>query len=120
MADTHAHAQGGHSHDHDDMPVHSGEVEHASVKTYWIVGAVLFAITAIEVAIFYIPAMAGVLIPILMALSVLKFVIVVQFFMHLRYDNKVLSRVFFGPLFLAILVVVGMILLFKWIPKFAW
>ena len=118
MSDTHAH---GAVHAHDDHHVTpSGEVAHASVKTYWIVGLILCVITGVEVAIFYIPAMQRVLIPILMLLSVVKFVVVVQFFMHLRYDNKVLSRVFFGPLFLAILVVVGMILLFKWLPKFAW
>ncbi|MEO5510347.1 MAG: cytochrome C oxidase subunit IV family protein [Longimicrobiales bacterium] len=109
-----------HNHDNDDMPVHSGEVEHASVRTYVIVGIILTAITGVEVAIFYIDAMQGILIPVLMVLSVVKFVTVVQFFMHLRYDNKVLSRVFFGPLMLAILVVVAMILLFKWLPKFAW
>jgi cytochrome c oxidase subunit 4 len=118
MSDTHVSTHG--AHDHDDMPVHSGEVEHASVRTYVLVGIILTAITAVEVAIFYIPAMQGVLIPVLMLLSVVKFVTVVQFFMHLKYDNKVLSRVFFGPLMLAILVVVGMILLFKWLPKFAW
>jgi cytochrome c oxidase subunit IV len=117
MADTHAHAHG--AHDHDDMPAHSGEVAHASAKTYVIVGVILTVITAIEVAIFFIHAMQGILIPLLLFLSVVKFVTVVQFFMHLRYDSKVLSRVFFGPLFLAVLVVVGMILLFKWLPKFA-
>jgi cytochrome c oxidase subunit IV len=119
MSDTHAHV---HSHGADDhhMPTPSGEVAHASVRTYWIVGGILCLITAVEVAIFYIPAMQAILIPVLIVLSVVKFVTVVQFFMHLRYDSNVLSRVFFGPLFLAILVVVGMILLFKWLPKFAW
>jgi cytochrome c oxidase subunit IV len=118
MSDTHATAHA--AHDHDDMPAHSGEVEHASAKTYVIVGVILTIITAIEVAIFYIPQAQKFLIPALIILSVVKFVTVVQFFMHLRYDNKVLSRVFFGPLMLACLVVVGMILLFKWLPKFAW
>ena len=40
--------------------------------------------------------------------------------MHLKFDNKLYSRVFFGPMFLAVLVVIGMIILFKVIPKFAW
>lgn len=118
MSDAHAH-----SHDHhDDMPVHTGEVEHASPKTYYIIGAILTAITGVEVALFYIkaPAFAPFLIPLLLFLSVVKFVTVVQFFMHLKYDSKVLSRVFFGPLALACVVVIGMIMLFKVIPKFAW
>ena len=119
MADPHVHADGAHDHDHHDMPAH-GEAAHASVKTYWIVGVILSVITAVEVWIYGVESLSNVLIPVLLVLSVVKFVIVVQFFMHLKYDNKVLSSVFFGPLFLACLVVVGMILLFKWIPKFSY
>ena len=97
-----------------------GEVEHGSRKTYVIVGVILTVITAVEVAIFYIDALKSVLIPLLIALSLVKFVTVVEFFMHLKYDNKVFSRVFFGPLMLAVLVVIGMIMLFKVIPKYSW
>ncbi len=117
MADSHAHAHGAPDH---DMTTAPAEVAHGSARTYVIVGIILTLITAVEVVIFYIKALEGILIPLLIVLSVVKFVTVVQFFMHLRYDNKVLSRVFFGPLFLAVLVVVGMIMLFKWLPKFAW
>jgi cytochrome c oxidase subunit 4 len=118
MADAHAHA---HAHDYDDVKMYEPHVaEHASRKTYYIVGFILCAITGVEVAVFYIDALQSVLIPLLLVLSVVKFVTVVQFFMHLKYDQKTLSRVFFGPLFLACLVVVGMIILFKVIPHYAW
>ena len=36
--------------------------------------------------------------------------------MHLKFDDRMFSRVFFAPLFLAALVVIGMILLFKVLP----
>ncbi len=116
MSDAHAH-----THDHDDMPaVHSGDVEHATPRTYYMIGFILTAITGLEVALFYIKAVEHFLVPMLLILSVVKFVTVVQFFMHLKYDSKVLSRVFFGPLMLACVVVIGMIMLFKVLPKFAW
>ena len=46
---------------------------HASVGFYWMIGAVLTVITAVEVAVFYIPALAGILVPLLLVLSVAKF-----------------------------------------------
>ena len=95
-----------------------GEGGHASVKTYVLIGIILTIITAVEVAVFYIPGLASVLVPVLIVLSAAKFVIVVQFYMHLKFDNPILSRVFFAPMFLAVLVVVGMILLFKYLPRF--
>ena len=125
MADGHADIHGGlptpAAPMHPDGMLHApGEVQHGSRKTYVIVGVILSVITAVEVAVFYIDALKSVLIPILLVLSLVKFVTVVEFFMHLKYDNRIFSRVFFGPLMLAVLVVVGMIMLFKVIPKYAW
>jgi hypothetical protein len=37
-------------------------------------------------------------------LSLLKFMLVVGFFMHLRFDNQILSFLFFGGLALAVAV----------------
>ena len=91
---------------------------HATVGTYVLIGVILTVITAIEVAIFYIPALAGILVPALLVLSATKFVIVVMFYMHLRYDSRIFSRVFFGPMLLAFVVVIGLILLFKVAPGF--
>jgi len=89
---------------------------HADWKTYVVVGVILTVITAVEVAVFYIPAMHGVMVPILLTLSAGKFFIVVLWYMHLKYDSRIYWRVFFAPLSLAVLVVVGMVLLFKVIP----
>jgi cytochrome c oxidase subunit 4 len=89
---------------------------HAGWKTYVIVGVILTVITAVEVAVFYIPALHGVMIPILLTLSAAKFFIVVLWYMHLKYDSRIFWRVFFAPLSLAVLVVIGMVLLFKVLP----
>lgn len=87
-------------------------------KTYILIGLILTIITAVEVAIFYIPQLESVLVPILLTLSASKFVLVVLFYMHLRDDDRLFSRVFFGPLFLAVLVVVSLVILFKYVPIF--
>lgn len=89
---------------------------HPTWRTYVLVGFILTAITAIEVAIFYIDALAGVLVPSLLILSALKFMIVVAFYMHLKFDDALFRRVFVAPLFLGALVVIGMIILFKVLP----
>lgn len=91
-------------------------VDHPTWRFYVMVGLILTAITAAEVAVFYIPAMHGVLVPVLLVLSGGKFALVVMFYMHLRFDSPVFSGVFVAPLTLAILVVVALIILFHVFP----
>jgi cytochrome c oxidase subunit 4 len=109
MSDPHAHAA---------AQAEAHHAGHPTWKTYVIIGAILTAITAIEVAIFYVPALSGVIVPLLLALSAAKFVIVVLFYMHLKFDSPIFGRVFWAPFCLALLVVVGMIILFKVLPRF--
>ena len=102
------------------VAAHHDEQEHAhpSWKFYVMIGLVLTIITAVEVAIFYIPQLATVLVPTLLVLSLAKFIMVVMFYMHLKFDHAVFSRVFVAPLFLAVLVVVSLIILFKVLPAY--
>ena len=92
----------------------SAEQGHASVKTYVLIGLILTAITAAEVAIFYIPAISATswLAPILIAMSAAKFAIVVMFYMHLKYDSKVFTGIFLFPFALATLVILGLFMLY--------
>jgi cytochrome c oxidase subunit 4 len=124
MAEQHDHDKPGHAHVHGGITMKTPaapeeeDKHHPTWKFYFLIGIVLTIITAVEVAIFYIPQLESVLIPILIVLSVAKFIIVVMFYMHLRFDSPVFSRVFFAPLFLAVFVVVGMIILFKVLPTY--
>ena len=93
-----------------------GHAEHPSWKFYAMIGLILTIVTAAEVAVFYIPALRGVLVPTLLVLSSGKFTLVVMFYMHLRFDSPVFSGVFVFPLSLAILVVVALIILFHVFP----
>jgi cytochrome c oxidase subunit 4 len=76
--------------------------DHASVSDYIITGLALALITAIEVALYYIELGQWTLIGILLFLSAAKFGLVVAFFMHLRFDSKLFTILFFGGFFLAI------------------
>jgi cytochrome c oxidase subunit 4 len=126
MADQHSHDAPGHAHVHGGITMKSGdghEAEahhgsHPTWKTYVLFGLALTILTAAEVAVFYIPALASVLVPVLLTLSTAKFIMVVLFYMHLRFDSAIFSRVFFAPMFLAVLVVVGLVILFKVLPAY--
>ena len=89
-----------------------GEGGHATVGTYLTVAAILTILTVVEVGVFYVPAFKPVLAPLLLFLSAIKFALVVMFYMHLKYDNKLFSLVFLAPFFIAIGVIVALLFLF--------
>lgn len=74
---------------------------HPGPDVYVRVGLILAVVTAIEVAIYYANLAQGALLAILLALSTLKFVMVVLWFMHLRFDNRLFSTLFTGGMALA-------------------
>jgi len=86
---------------------------HASTRTYLVIAALLAVITIVEVGVFYIPALRVVLPPTLLILSAAKFVLVVGFYMHLKYDHNLFRAVFIGPLVIAVAVIVGLLFLFR-------
>ena len=91
---------------------HPDEKPLPRISVYLFIGFVLTVITAVEVAAFYLNVVAWLLVTAFVILSLLKFVLVVMFFMHLRYDHKLFSTFFTGGLVLAIGVVLGLITLF--------
>ena len=85
-----------------------GEAAHAGVGTYLTVAAILTVVTALEFGAIYIRALTPILVPLLLVMSAAKFALVVLFFMHLRYDRRVLSTVFVGPLVIAVGLVIAL------------
>ncbi len=79
-------------------------IGHPGAKEYVAIAAVLAVITAVEVAIYYIPAMRPVLPPILIVLSLTKFSLVAMFFMHLKFDSRFFSVVFVTGILVAVAV----------------
>ncbi|MGB7859722.1 MAG: cytochrome C oxidase subunit IV family protein [Acidimicrobiia bacterium] len=83
-------------HHHDD--------EHPNPAQYWKIAALLATLTAIEVALFYIDNALDLRVfnaIALLGLSLLKFIIVIGWFMHLRFEKPILSRFFTAGFVLA-------------------
>lgn len=74
---------------------------HPTVGQYVEIGVILAVVTAIEVALFYAEIPRQVTIPALLFLTLIKFVLVVMWFMHLRYDHRLLTRLFAAGLAIA-------------------
>ena len=70
---------------------------------YVRIAVILAAITALEVATYYVD-FGALFLPSLLLMMAVKFYIVVSFFMHLRYENKLFSWVFYAGLYLAMIV----------------
>ena len=89
---------------------------HPTNRFYLVIGAILIGLTVLEVVGYYGETQhwygPGVAIGIILSLSALKFVSVVAYYMHLKFDNKLFTAVFVFPALLAVLVIGGMILLF--------
>ena len=76
--------------------------DHPGEAKYIKIALILAAITAAEVAFSYWEAVEGILAPALIAMSVVKFVIVVAYFMHLRFDSRLFRRLFIAGIGLAL------------------
>ncbi len=90
----------------------SHDEPHASNRTYVVVAAILAVLTALEVAVFYIPALEPVLVPLLVLMMIAKFALVVMFFMHLKYDDPLFSGLFTGPLAVSTAVALALLALY--------
>lgn len=106
-----------HEEQHADHADHAalGEVhEHPTWKQYKWVALILTLITIVEVWVYYIPSFVAskAFVPSLLLMSAVKFAIVVMFYMHLKYDHKVFRALFVGPLIIAIVTMIVLLLLF--------
>jgi len=105
-----------HSPDVGHVDTHAaGEVHaHPTWGTYKWVALILTVITIVEVWVYYIPAFVAsrLFVPSLLIMSAVKFLIVVLFYMHLKYDHKLFRALFTGPLIIAMLTIVALMFLF--------
>ena len=90
---------------------HDGDQAHFTDNKYIVVAVILGVITAAEVAASYID-LGPVFVPLLLFLMAMKFFIVVSFFMHLRFDSRVFTWMFYSGLFLAVGVYVAALTMF--------
>ncbi len=93
------------------MNTHSGE-PHVTNRFYIAIAVILAALTALEVMVFYLEALAPVLVPVLLVMMAAKFALVAMFFMHLKFDGPLLTAVFGWGLFIATGVILGLMAIF--------
>lgn len=92
---------------------HGHEAVHPTPFTYLKVAFALVVLTGIEVGVFYIDALESAFLAIFLILSVVKFALVVMFYMHLKFDHRLFSWVFVGGLLLAVAVSIALMSLFQ-------
>lgn len=87
--------------------------EHPSDLKYIKIAIILAVITAAEVAVYYLDISTGVLIAALVPMMVAKFAIVAGYFMHLKFDSPLFTRMFVGGLAFATVIYVVMLTAFR-------
>jgi cytochrome c oxidase subunit 4 len=97
---------------HTDPHDHPGE--HWSDLQFVYLALALAAITALEVALSYmVDDLGPIFLPALLILMLVKFFSVVMYFMHLKFDNRLFSLMFYMGLGLAVGVYVIALFTFK-------
>src|SRR3954465_13785867 len=89
---------------HEETVMGAGRA-HPSDRTYVGIGLFLALITAAEIVTFYFEDTLGtILVPVLLVMMVVKFVTIAAYFMHLRFDTNLFTRLFVAGVVLAIFV----------------
>jgi cytochrome c oxidase subunit 4 len=92
---------------------HGHEKSHPGPRTYVIIGALLTAATALEVWIFYWNFTPAVIASLIFFTSIFKFVLVVGYYMHLKFDDRRFLALFAIPFFIALIVFIALLALFS-------
>jgi cytochrome c oxidase subunit 4 len=82
-------------------PSDGHEIEQSKFGLYVEIAMLLAVITGLELVTVYLPFMKWLLISVLVVLSTVKFMFVIFYFMHLRWDKAFCTILFFIGLFLA-------------------
>jgi cytochrome c oxidase subunit IV len=101
-----------HGEEHEAHEAHDSLTEHKTNRYYIGVAVFLAAVTAIEVGLYYAD-LGKLYLPTLLLLMAIKFLTVVSLFMHLKFDHKLFSYLFYSGLILAILVYIAALMTFR-------
>jgi cytochrome c oxidase subunit IV len=82
--------------------------------TYWLVWAVLAALTLVELGVAFLPWSRGVVVLTLVALAVWKALLVALYFMHLRFEKNRMRIFALAPLPLTVIIVIAVLTEFVW------
>ena len=90
---------------------HSNEA-HATTGHYVRIAVILTVLTILEVATYYVDIPFALVVPLLLVLAGTKFVLVVAYYMHLRYDSRLFAGFFFFGFTVEILLLITLLVLF--------
>lgn len=79
---------------------------------YVRIAVILALITGLEVSTYYID-FGPLFLPLLLVMMIVKFVMVVSYFMHLKFDNRIFSFLFYVGLGLALFCYIVTLATFK-------
>jgi cytochrome c oxidase subunit 4 len=101
-----------HAADHHDDAHGDAHADHKPDSYYIVVALILAAITALETSTYWVD-FGKAFLPVLLTLMCIKFVMVVSLFMHLKFDNKIFSWIFYSGLLLAVFVYMAFLATFR-------
>src|SRR4051794_21337847 len=91
---------------------------HPADRSYVGIALILALITAAEVGTFYLEDSLGSwLVPALLVMMTVKFAMVAGWFMHLRFDSSIFTRLFVSGIVLAVAVYIAMLATFQFFSK---
>ena len=108
-----------------EKPAHGAETQphlhgHPTPRDYVQIFVILFIITGVEVLASYVEMPTWLFISGLTGMALAKFALVVGFYMHLKFDNRMFRRLFVFGVILALSVFALVLGLFLWIgPTYA-
>ena len=109
----------------------SHDIPHATAGKYVQIASILFVLTALEVLLYEVcwgdlsgsgvsASLAPHFVSLLLILSAMKFWFVAMFYMHLKFDIKILSWLFGFSLVIAFVIIIALFLLFTYNRTLWW
>ena len=95
------------------------ETHHPTPRQYVQIAVLLAVLTGVEVGLYYTePTLGKLVTPALLLLAAIKFGLVVGYYMHLKYEKRLLTGFFGAGFILASLVYAVVLLSFLVFPRF--
>jgi len=91
---------------------HKNRQHGASIPAYMLVAAILVVVTSLEVGLFYLDMIGELMVTIMIVLSIMKFGLVIGYFMHLKFEAPLFTYFFMAGVVLAVAISLAFLTLF--------
>jgi caa(3)-type oxidase subunit IV len=90
---------------------------HPGPRQYVVIGVILAILTGLEVGVFFLELTSALMVAIFLTLSFAKLVLVVGYFMHLKFDDSRFTALFVVPFVIMIAIAVALVALFDGLTR---